>query len=226
MIDPSTLERVPFFRGAGPAARRELAARSVLRRFAAGEVLWTAGGEPRGLFVVLEGRVRVVRSTGGRQHVLHVEEPGGTLGEVPLFGGGRYPATAVAAEETTCVAVGRDALHAAIRADPDFAFALLARLAGRVRTLVERLDGLAARSVGARLAAFLAGRHREAGGAPFALGCTQAELAEELGTVREVLVRELGRLRRGGVLRPAGRGRWQVADAAALLRAAEGDRGG
>ncbi|HEV2736035.1 MAG TPA: Crp/Fnr family transcriptional regulator [Longimicrobiaceae bacterium] len=226
MIDASTLERIPLLRGAGAGARRELAARATLRRFAAGEVLWTAGGEPRGLYVVLEGRVRVLRSTGGRQHVVHVEEAGGTLGEVPLFSGGRYPATAVAAEDTLCVALGRDALHAAVHADPEFAFALLERLAGRVRALVERLDRLAARSVAARLAAFLLERHREGRGAPFGLGCTQTELAEELGTVREVLVREMGRLRRRGVLHAAGRGRWTVADDAALRRAAEGSAGG
>lgn len=222
MIDPSTLDRIPFLAGASAEARRELAARSVLRRFSAGEVLWTAGGEPRGLLVVLEGRVRVVRATGGRQHVVHVEEPGGTLGDVPLFAGGRYPATAIAAAETLCLAIGRDALWAAIRADPEVAFALLGRLAGRVRGLVERLDGLAARSVGARLAAWLLVRGREAGGGPFTLGGTQAEVAEELGTVREVLVRELGRLRDAGVLRSAGRGRWEVADEAGLRRAAQG----
>ncbi|HEV2147617.1 MAG TPA: helix-turn-helix domain-containing protein [Longimicrobiaceae bacterium] len=96
------------------------------------------------------------------------------------------------------------------------AFALLARLAGRVRGLVERLDGVAARSVESRLAAYLLVRHREAEGGPFTLGATQAEVAEELGTVREVVVRGLGALGRRGVLRSAGRGRWEVADEGAL----------
>lgn len=210
MIEPSTLERISFLRGAGAAARREIALRSTLRRFAAGEVLWRAGGEPRGLFVVLEGRVRVVRAGRGRQHVIHVEEPGGTLGEVPLFGGGSYPATAIAAEETVCAVIGRDAIEAAIVADPAVAFALLERLAGRVRGLVERLDRRAAQSVGAQLAALLLERHRAAGGSPFTLGSTQAEVAEELGTVREVVVRELRALRRRGAIRPAGRGRWRT----------------
>ncbi len=40
----------------------------------------------------------------------------------------------------------------------------------------------------------------------------QAALAEELGTVREVLVRSLRELRESGLIVPAGRGRWSVAD--------------
>jgi CRP-like cAMP-binding protein len=38
----------------------------------------------------------------GRAHVVHEEGPGGTLGEVPLFDGGGYPATAIAQAATRC----------------------------------------------------------------------------------------------------------------------------
>ncbi|HET9983907.1 MAG TPA: Crp/Fnr family transcriptional regulator [Longimicrobiales bacterium] len=221
MIDETLLDRLPPLRGANAAARRELAARAVLRRFAAGEVLWLAGSAPRGLFVILEGRVRVVRSPGGRTHHVHVEGPGGTLGEVPLFDDGVTPASAIAAEATTCVVFGRDALHAAIAADPGLAFALLRRLSARVRQLVERLDRLAAQSVPARLAGLVLARHAAAAGGPFALGATQSEIAEELGTVREVVVRALRRLREDGTLGSAGRGRFRVLDERRLRALAE-----
>src|SRR3954453_14745730 len=85
------------------AARRALLAGAVERRLGAGEVLFLAGAPARGLFVVLEGRVRVVRGAGGRPHVIHEETAGGTLGEVPMFEGSTYPATAVAAEPTRCL---------------------------------------------------------------------------------------------------------------------------
>lgn len=225
MIEPSTLDRVPLFAGLNDGARRELAARATLRTFAPDEVLWRAGATPRGFCVVLEGEVRVVRSVGGRQHVIHVEGPGGTLGDVPLFEGGAYPATAIASRRTQCLVIGRDAILAAIREDPELAFVLLARLAARVRHLIERLDRLAARNVTARLAAFLLARRRAAATPSFTLGCTQLEVAEELGTVREVVVRALRELREGGVIRSAGRGRYEVVDEAALVRLAEGGDG-
>ena len=43
--------------------------------------------------VLLQGRVRAVRVRDGRETVLHRSGPGATLGEVPLFDGGDYPAT-------------------------------------------------------------------------------------------------------------------------------------
>jgi len=222
MVTTETLDGIALFRGLNAAARAELAQRSLLRRFSAGEVLWSAGTEPRGLYVVLEGEVRVVRAPAGRQHVIHTEGPGGTLGDVPLFTGGRYPATAIAAKETLCLAIGRDTLAAAIAADPELAFLLLARLGGRVRGLIQRLDGLATRSVRARLATYLLERVPSGISTEFTLGQSQTSVAEELGTVREVVVRELRRLREAGVLRAVGRGRLLVTDPEALERIARG----
>lgn len=224
MIDEAMLDRVAVFRGASADARRELCARGVPVRYAAGQVLWRAGGEARGMVTVLRGTVRVVRASLGRERVVHVEGPGGTLGEVPLFAGGRYPATAIAAEETEGVVFTRDAVLAAVRADPALSLLLLERMAARVRALVDRLDRLGSRPVAARLAAHLLERQGDAG-APFTLGGSQARVAEELGTVREVLVRALRRLREAGAIDSPSRGRFVVLDGAALerLASAEGD---
>ncbi|HXY69227.1 MAG TPA: Crp/Fnr family transcriptional regulator [Gemmatimonadales bacterium] len=205
-----------LFDGIGAATRRDLDARALVRRYARGEVLFTAGSEARGLFVILDGRVRVSRGGRGRPHVVHEEGPGGTLGEVPLFDGGGYPATAVAREPTRCLLYTPRAVAAAMAADPAVGWAIARALARRVRELVERLDGFAARDVTARVAAAVRERHRAAGGAAFTLGQTHEQLAEELWTVREVVVRSLRALRRRGVLATAGRGRYRVADARAL----------
>lgn len=216
MIPDSELRRLPLFAGISDVACRELAARSVLRTYEGGETLFAAGGEPRGFYVIVRGRVRVVREGAGRRHVLHEEEAGGTLGEVPLFEGGGYPATAIAAEPTTCLFVGRDAIATAMRADPELAWRFLARLAGRVRTLVERVDRLAARSVPQRLAALFIARREKAAGATVTLGATQQQIAEELGTVREVVVRAVRTLCDGGAIEALGGGRYRVRDAARL----------
>ncbi|HKG90424.1 MAG TPA: Crp/Fnr family transcriptional regulator [Gemmatimonadaceae bacterium] len=221
MLDPALLDTHPLLRDAAPAARRELAARGVERRYAAGETIFAAGSPSRGLFVVVEGRVRVTRlGAGGRGRVVHVEGPGGTLGEVPLFDGGGYPATAVAAAPTRCLVFGRDALGAAIAAEPALAWALLRRLASRVRHLVDRLDDLTAQRTTARLAAHLLERAAAARGRDFTLGGTQAEVAEELGTVREVVVRGLRALRAAGAIRPVARGRFALGDERELRRRA------
>lgn len=211
------LPDLPLFARLAPAARRILAA-APRRRFRRGQTLWVAGAEAEGLVIVLSGRVRVVRAPGGRQYSVHTEGPGGTLGDVPFFAGGPYPATAIATEPTTCLVLDRATLARAVAADPELAFRCLARLAGRVRRLVQRLDQQTARTVEQRLAGHLLERHTASQGAPFTLAATQAEAAEELGTVREVLVRTLRRFREAGLVACPARGRFVVRDERALAR--------
>ena len=218
MLSAAEVSRIPLFHGLDAEALRVLARHGMEKTFAPGDALLRAGDEPWGIVVVLEGRVRVVRSSGGRTVAVHTEGPGGTLAEVPLFAGGTLPASAIAVEPTRCALFARDALRAALAASPDVAFRLLERLARRVRDLVERLDRITSLGVAARLAGHLLARAEVQRGATLTLGMTQGQLAEELGTVREVVVRELRALREAGVLRAAGGGRWQVLDIEALRR--------
>lgn len=221
MMDPVTIQQLPLFAPLPPPVAAALAARAVERSYLAGEVLFTAGTTPDGLLVVLAGRVRIVRGRGGRQHLVHEEGPGGALGEVPLFSGGGYPATAIAAEPTRCLFLPHDALRRVVLGHPELALLFLGRLAERTRLLVDRVDALAGQDVPGRLARLLLAREREAGPGPFTLGQTQNETAEALGTVREVLVRALRQLRQKGLIETVGRGRYRIRDAGALAALAE-----
>ena len=223
MIPRSRLEAIPFFAAFPRATVKVMADRAIERKFDTAETIFRAGDTAGGLMVVLEGKVRVVRRAGGRAQVVHVERVGGTLGEVPMFAGGGYPATAIAAEPTVCAVIDRQALAAALRSSPDAPFVLLERLAKRIRELVERLDRAALRPVSARLAEFLIARADARGRATISLGMTQEQLAEELGTVREVIVRELQALRAAGLVRSLGPGRFEIVDAPALRARAAGD---
>jgi CRP/FNR family transcriptional regulator len=215
------LDELPLFADLAPATRAKLSAGSALRHFAAGATLFRAGDAVTGLYVVLSGRVRVVRSRDGRQSVVHTEEAGGTLAEVPLFAGGGLPATAIAEVDTRCLHIPKELLAQVMRHDPDVAQLFLRRLALRVRQVVDRLDRLSTQSVMGRLASLLLARANGAAGQPFTLGMTQAAAAEELGTVREVLVRAIATLRREGLVDAAGRGRFVVRNVDALRRRAE-----
>ncbi|HEX3926949.1 MAG TPA: Crp/Fnr family transcriptional regulator [Gemmatimonadales bacterium] len=221
MIPVQRLRALSPFRDASTGVLSALAAAAVEIRFAAEEVLFVAGESPRGWYVVLEGTVRVVRGTGTRQHVVHTEEAGGTLGEVPLFAGGTHPATGIATTPTVCALFRRNALIAAMAVEPGAALLLLQRLALRVRGLVDRLDDRSVRGVRARLAEYLLLRQAASRPPAFSLGLTQEALAQELGTVREVLSRELASLRDEGVIVSRGGGRYGILDSAALGRAAE-----
>ena len=198
VIDRSLLLASPLFAGLAAPALDLLARSASLRAFASNEALFSAGEPATGIYIVVDGRVRVVRDVGGRRHVVHDERAGGTLGEVPLFERGGYPATAIAAEPTRCLFVHRDVLAEAIRADVNLAWRLLERLAARVRVLVGRLGRATAHSVPQRVAAHLLQRAAHQGVQRVTLGGTQQALAEELGTVREVIVRALRAMARSG----------------------------
>jgi CRP/FNR family transcriptional regulator len=219
MIAPDRLAGLPALDGAPEATLTALAAIATEVRFTPGQTLFLEGSPARGWYVILEGRVRVVRGAGGRLHVIHTESRGGTLAEVPLFGGGPHPATGIAAEPTVCALFDRAGLETAITRHPAVAFLLLRRLALRVRRLVDRLDQRSARPVQARLAVFLLGLAAAPDGG-VAVGMTQSELAEELGTVREVVARELRALRRNGLIVAQGKGRYRLSDRDALGRLA------
>jgi CRP/FNR family transcriptional regulator len=221
VINPRLLERIDLFRDVRPRVREAIAARAVLRRYAAGQHLWRAGEAPRGLFVVLDGEVRIVSHARGRRHVVHVEGRGATLGDVPLFDGGAYPATAVAAEPTQCLVIDKGALRGVMATEPDLAWLLLARLAARVRHLVARLARQTSDPVRARLATYLLSRPASEVG-NITLGGTQEAVAEELGTVREVVVRHLREFIADGCLQRTRRREYRILDAQALAAIASG----
>lgn len=204
----SLLRLAPFVDLPGPVVAM-LAGHALDVTYETDAVLFLAGTAPRGWYVVLHGKVRVVRGRGARQHVIHTEVPGGTLGEVPLFAGGTHPATAIAAEPTRCALFTLPALRAAMADDESVSLMLLRRLALRTRGLVERLDDRSSRSVQARLIEFLLARPVSGSSRTISLGMTQQALAEELGTVREVVSRELRSLCEKGLLESAGAGRYR-----------------
>ncbi|MDQ6690122.1 MAG: Crp/Fnr family transcriptional regulator [Gemmatimonadota bacterium] len=212
--------------------RDTLLQQSVEKRFSTGEILWSAGDQSEGITLVLEGKVRIVRGRGGRQLVIHSGEPGATLGEVPFFTSGVYPATAIAAEPTLCLLLTHAAVMRAMTVDPGLAFFFLERLSVRVQNLVERVDQMTVSSVQTRLARFIVERQKAAldGGRTgsgrgervnFSLGMTQTALAEELGTVREVVVRALRGLRQLGAIERAGDGKYRVSNRPILDQLAE-----
>src|SRR5476651_2271731 len=96
-------------------ARAALLASGIERMFAANEVLYLAGAPAQSLYLVLDGRVRLVRERHGRTIYIHDEMGGGCLGAVPLFEGTTYPATAMASVPTRCLVLNRDAVLEAVR---------------------------------------------------------------------------------------------------------------
>ena len=200
----------------------ELARASSLRAYRSRAVLFRAGDVADGLYLVLSGRVIVRRETASRSEMLHTERAGGVLGEIPVFGGGRFPATAIALEPTQCCHGPTDVVERLLGDEPSFARFALQRMAVRAQSLLHRIDELTASTVTARLAAWVLARAAQSSATDFTLGMTQGELAIELGTAREVIVRGIARLIESGAIARTGRSRFTVRRLA-TLRAIAGE---
>lgn len=211
------LQRIPIFAELDEQVVARLATRCVPRAVGEGFTLFRAGDPCAGLYVVLEGRVRVYRSSpDGREQTVAVEGPGRPVAELPLFDGGPYPASAVAMTPSRLAFLPRGEFEHAFRTDPDVAAAVVRSLGARLRHLVQLVETVAFRDVAARLAMRLADYADQSGvsegdGIAFELERTQEELATEIGTARESVSRALKQLTSRGLIRERVGSRFVVA---------------
>jgi CRP-like cAMP-binding protein len=199
--------------GLSDSARARVLAAATPCRFRGNQSLFRSGEPANALFFLISGRVRVSRETARHIELLHTEQSGGVLGEIPMFGGGVYPATAIATEPTQCLRLSRAEVERLLNAEPEFARYALTRMAQRAQSFLHRIDELTATTIAARVAAHVAARATDGA---FDLGMSQAALAEDIGTAREVVVRALRALVDAGAIRRMGRSRFEIANWAIL----------
>ena len=227
MSAPDLLARIPYFRVLPAPQRAALARRLRSVVFAPRQRVFEEGAPCAGLWIVVEGRIKVFRiSPEGREQVLHVEGPGATLGEVPLFDRAGYVASATAQTAARLLWLPRRELDALCQRHPDVAVAIIATLARRVRAFAGLAGDLTLRSVRVRLGRLVldeAGRTGRftRGGVEVTLPGTRDEIAARVGTVREPLSRALAALAREGLVTVRGR-RLLVRDVKGLQDAAGG----
>ena len=207
----AALKRAKLFEALDETTLHVLAGGAVERRFQKDEILFVAGEEARGLYVIVEGAVRAFRvSPDGREQVIHVERAGATIAEVPVFDDGTYPSTAAAEEQTVALFIDKRDVRQLFLEHPEIALAALKVLAGRLRRCAELVEALSLREVGQRLARFLLAEARRSGTRTenrISINLTQTnqQIAARIGSVREVVSRAFTRLQHDGLIIVEGR---------------------
>ena len=129
---------------------------SAEKRLARNEILFLAGDEAAGLYVIAEGSVRAFRTgIDGREQVIHVEKAVTTIAEVPVFDNGMYPSTVAADEESRVLFIAKEKVRAACLQHPQLAISAARLFASRLRKCAELVESLSLREVGQRLAQLL-----------------------------------------------------------------------
>jgi CRP/FNR family transcriptional regulator, cyclic AMP receptor protein len=221
------LAQTPLLASLSQAELRMLAARTVRKLYSANELVFSEGEPCTGLHIVARGRVRIFKtSVNGREQVLAVNGPGESVAELPVFDGGPFPASALAVEDAELAFISRRDFHAYCLEHPEVALKVLSVVGARLRRLVGIIEELSFTTVRHRLIAMLLKLAQSEGsvtlsGTEFLLPGTHQELANQLGTVRELISRNLMRLQAEGVLAVDAR-RIVVKDMKALAALLEG----
>lgn len=208
VLDPAeTLRRVPFFAVLPADELKALASHCIVRRVLKDEMLVGEGDLCEGLFVVQSGAIKLFKmAENGREQILVIERAGSTVGELPIFDGGNFPASAVALEDSALLFLPKREFLELCRRNSEVAFAVIRSLAWRFRYLTSLVEELSLKEVSHRLARFLRDRALKSGvrtrrGIEFPLEETNQEIGAEIGTVRDLVSRNLRRFVDRGILR-------------------------
>lgn len=203
----SFLGNVPLFKDLPKNQLERLARTTVYRTAKRGEMIFSEGQEATGFYVTVRGRVKIFKvSPEGKEQILHImgfQEP---FGEVPVFSGSNFPASAQAIEESLLVFFPRDAFVELITNDPSLAMNMLAVLSKRLRQFANLIEELSLKEVPGRLASYivyLSKRSKDAD--ELELDIPKTLLAHFLGTIPETISRALARMASDGIILVEGR---------------------
>jgi CRP/FNR family cyclic AMP-dependent transcriptional regulator len=201
MPSSSTPDAEQLVAGLESPALRELAGRGRIQQYRKDVVMLQEGDHGDTLYIVLAGRVKVF-ATGAddREIVFDIHGPGEYVGEMALDGGPRS-ASVMTLEPTTCSVVTRVTLKDHISKHPEFAFELLAKVIRRARRATESARDLALLDVYGRVRRLFDSLAVEREGVrvvPEKL--THQEIADRVGSSREMISRLLKDLTEGGYI--------------------------
>ena len=186
-----TLMSNPWFAALSDSIRQDLIALARQRMLGEGKYLFRRGDKPDGLYVVLEGSVRVSgTSEDGREAILNIYEPGVWLGEVSTLGGSPRVFDAHAHTPTIALQVSAEAMEVLLDRYPQLTRLLLRQACLRLREMMEAFEAFSTQTLEQRFAARLLALSISFGtgsaqGRRIELRLSQETLAQLVGATRQ-----------------------------------------
>jgi CRP-like cAMP-binding protein len=221
LTDRSVLEPVDLFRGLDEGALDQALVMAQRRRIRASAAAFEQGQPADAFFVLVSGRLKVSQVTAaGQQVVVRFIGPRDFFGCVAMYGGRRYPATAMAVEDSLALAWTRAAAAQLIAREPQMALNAMGAVAERLQETQARVRQLATERVDQRIAHALvrlagqAGR-RDPEGVRIGFRLSRQDIAEMAGTTLHTVSRTLSAWEEDGIVL-SGRQSVVIRDPAAL----------
>ncbi|HYA43665.1 MAG TPA: Crp/Fnr family transcriptional regulator [Syntrophobacteraceae bacterium] len=220
------ISKAPLFNGLPAEQIEKLAQICLDQKFEKGRELFSEGNEAKGFYLVLGGKIKIYKlSLEGKEQILHIFGSGEIFGEVPVFAGGNYPASAAAIEQSRALFFPRISFIELVSSEPAIALNLLGILSKRLRRFTLLIEDLSLKEVPGRLAAYLIYLGQKSPGLQtLELEINRTQLASLLGTIPETVSRILAKMARQAVISVEGR-KIRVLDRKALESLAAGGKG-
>ena len=193
---------MPLFSGLDGVVCREIVSQGRLQYVSRGAVVVTEGDAPKGLYLVLSGRLKVfLNDDAGREVVLTIEESGSAFGEISLLDEEPRSASVAAIEPCELVVIGKEALLGLLGQNPELSLAMIRSLAALVRRLSGNIRTLALKNIYSRLIHLLESRAQQEGDhRVIHERLTHQLMADMIGASREMVSRIMSDLSKGGYI--------------------------
>ena len=210
-MDNEVLRQAPLFSALDDEAATALRGSLTESKLRRGDVLFHEGDAGDRLYIVLDGKIKLGRtSSDGRENLLAILGPGQMFGELSLFDPGPRSATVTAVTDASFASLSHEDLLKWLDGRPQVARGLLAQIAARLRKANDVNADLVFSDVPGRVAKALLDLADRFGrtaddGVHVHHDLTQEELAQLVGATRETVNKSLAEFSNRGWLQLDGR---------------------
>ncbi len=194
---PIPFDAIPLLAHIRKEDREALAPLCRMRGYEKGEVVFHEGDPADRIHFVFLGRIKIVKSAGGRDVILEILGPGEPVGAVAVFERRPFPAGAVALEPSSILSMPEREFFALLEHRPEMMRQMLAGLTYRLMMVNKRMADMtgSAEFRAARLFLTLADRVgvKRGSGIYVPLPLSRQEIADLIGTTLETAIRLMSR---------------------------------
>jgi len=221
-LDESLLVHIPPFRKLNRAQIREVLDLAIAKRFEPGTMVFEEGLQADRFFLLLDGHIRVIRTTEGGDQVIALHIVAGQLfGIAAALGRDTYPATAMTVDECLALSWPSDQWHSFVASYDGFATESYKVVGERMGEMNNRIVEMATQHVAQRVARAVlrlinqSGKKVE-GGIEIDFPITRQNLSDMTGTTLHTVSRLLSGWEKNGIVKSTRR-RITVTDAHRLV---------
>lgn len=196
------LSHISIFEGLPEAELSALQELCITRTYPKNTVIINEGDQANAMFICTSGKVKVyVSDENGKEFVLNSMGPGEYFGELSLLDDETRSASVITTDKSTFSILYKEDFSKVVLNHPDIALVLLRNLAARIRKLTENVKTLALQDVYGRIRKTLLDLSIDRDGETvIEEKLTQQDIANRIGSSREMVARILKDLATGGYI--------------------------